>query len=481
MSIADPVLALDLGTTGVRAVVFDAEGRKLGQAYRKLAIHYPSPDRVEQDALQFRDDGIKVMREALVAAKVSANQLRGLGIVCQRGSAVAWDARSGLPLAPVIGWQDRRTLARVTELRQLGIPVNTLAGCTKFEWLLTQDAVRAAADAGTLRLGTPDAWLTWALSGGEAFVTDPSNASATGLYDPASGGWFDMAMGLFGQEAVWHPGLVATDAVVGVLNAAVLGAAVPLAARAGDQQAACFAQGVDTPGAAKVTLGTSAMLDRCTGSTPAQAPTGAYALPLWRREGKGDAFCLEGTVITAGAAVEWLVRAGLLASVDELDAQARGGARGVSFVPALAGLGTPWMADRARGRFDGIGLDTGAAEMVAAVVDGIAQRVTDLAEALEVGETFGVDGGLGRSDVLLQRIADLSGRVVARAAETETTARGAAGLAAAAPGTAGDALPALAPGRRFEPVMAAATRAAERARWATLVSGVTRTADAAAP
>ncbi|HSG89816.1 MAG TPA: FGGY family carbohydrate kinase [Pseudomonadales bacterium] len=478
MPIADPVLALDLGTTGVRAVVFDGEGHKVGQAYRRLDMQYPTPDRVEQDARQFHALGVEVMREALATSKVPARDLRGLGIVSQRGSAVAWDARTGQPLAPVIGWQDRRTLARVTELRELGIPVNTLAACTKFEWLLTQDAVRAAADAGTLRLGTPDAWLSWTLSGGEAFVTDPSNAGATGLYDPASGGWFDMALGLFGQELGWHAGLVATDAVVGVLDDAVLGAPVPLAARAGDQQAACFAQGVDRPGAAKVTLGTSAMLDRCTGDAPMEPPTGAYALPLWRREGVGDAFCLEGTVITAGAAVEWLIRTGLLASADELDAVAVGGARGVSFVPALAGLGTPWMADRARGRFDGIGLDTGAAEMVAAVVDGIAQRVTDLAEALEVEATFGVDGGLGRSDVLLQRIADLSGRVVARAAETETTARGAAGLAAAAPGTAGGALPAPAAARRFEPVMDAATRAAERARWGTLIDGMTQAADA---
>lgn len=465
MSVADPVLALDLGTTGVRAVVFDAAGRNVSGSYRKLRIDYPAADRVEQDAADFLATSIEVMRAALAEANVAAADLRGLGIVTQRASAIAWDAVSGRALAPVIGWQDRRTLPRVDELRALGLPVNTLASCTKFEWLLQQDAVRAAADAGTLRLGTPDVWLNWALSGGEAFVTDPSCAGATGLNDPASGDWFDAAMELFGQDTAWHPRIVATDAVVGTMDPSLLGAPVPLAARAGDQQAACFAQGVRAAGTAKVTLGTSAMLDRSTGAAPVEPPPGAYALPLWRLEDSGDAFCLEGTVITAGAAVEWLVRTGLLTSVEQLDAVAASGRPGITFVPALAGLGTPWMADAARGRFDGIGLDTSPADLVRGVVEGIAQRIADLAETLDAGDGFGVDGGLGRSDLLLQRIADLSGCSVARAAETETTARGAAALAAAAPGTRGEALPDPAAAARFTPSLPDADRSAARDRW----------------
>lgn len=473
MPSVSPVLALDLGTTGVRAVLFDEAGRNLGQkagqVYRPLGCSFPAPDRVEQDPLEFRDASIAVMVEALNRAGIGASELRGVGIVCQRGTAIAWDRRSGQPLAPAIGWQDRRTLARVDELRAMGIPLNTLAACSKFEWLLTQPAVRAAADAGTLCMGTPDSWLSWTLSGGEAFVTDPSNAGATGLIDNSTLDWLDPALELFGQQRDWHARIKATDAVVGTLDPALLGAAVPLAARAGDQQAACFAQGVSVPGAAKLTLGTSAMLDRSTGSTPAEPPTGAYALPLWRREESGDAFCLEGTVITAGASIEWLLRTGLLAAADQLDATARAGRAGIRFVPALAGLGTPHMADRARGRFDGIGMDTTPADLVRGVVDGIAQRVVDLLESLEVGDRFGVDGGLGRSDVLLQRIADLSGRDVLRAAELETTARGAAALAAASPGTAGGALPAPEAGQLFGPRMHAAERDDARGRWRAAV------------
>lgn len=459
------VLALDLGTTGVRAVLFDASGRNVGQAYRQLACSFPAPDRVEQDPLEFREASIQVMAEALADSKVAAADLRALGIVCQRGTAIAWDKRSGKPLAPAIGWQDRRTLARVDELRAMGIPLNTLAGCSKFEWLLTQPDVRAAADAGTLCMGTPDAWLSWTLSNGEAFVTDPSNAGATGLIDNGTLDWLDPALELFGQERSWHAQIVATDALAGTLAPELLGAAVPLAARAGDQQAACFAQGVFTPGAAKLTLGTSAMLDRSTGSAPAEPPTGAYALPLWRLEQGGDAFCLEGTVITAGASIEWLLRTGLLSAADQLDATARAGRDGIRFIPALAGLGTPHMVDRARGRFDGIGMDTTPADLVRGVVDGIAQRVVDVVEALEVGDRFGVDGGLGRSDVLLQRIADLSGREVLRAVEPETTARGAAGLAARSAGTKGGALPAPAAGELFAPEMGGAEREDVRGRW----------------
>ncbi|MEE4361174.1 MAG: FGGY family carbohydrate kinase [Pseudomonadales bacterium] len=464
---AEHLLALDLGTTGVRAVVFDAAGESVGAAYARLSVTTPAPDRVEQDADEFLRRSLEVMRRALAEAGRDVRDLRALGIVTQRSSVVAWDAQTGRPLAPVIGWQDRRTLARVLSLQQSGIPVNTLAACTKFEWLLQAvPEVAAAAAAGVLRLGTPDAWLAWALSGGAVHVTDPSNAGTTGLYDAERGDWFDPALALFGQDRRWHPNVVASDAVVGEVDRRHLGAPVPLAARAGDQQAACFAQGVHEEDDAKLTLGTSAMLDRCTGSTPAEAPQGAYALPLWRRVGRGDAFCVEGTVITAGAAVEWLLRTGVLESVEALDDLATAGRPGVIFVPALAGLGTPYLADRVRGRLDGLGLDTERADIVRGVVDGIAQRVADVADALGVKGVLRVDGGLARSRRLVQTIADLTGLEVRVAADVETTARGAAALAAASPDVAGDALPDAATALCCVPELPAADRDVRRGAWA---------------
>lgn len=465
-----PVLSLDLGSTGVRAVIFDAWGKVLGQAYRRLGISFPDADRVEQDALDFCAGSLTVIEAALADAGLAATELRALGIVNQRSSVVAWDSESGQPLAPVIGWQDRRTLRRVQELRALGLPVNTLASCTKFEWLSTEQAeVRSAAARGRLRLGTPDVWLTHWLSGGTAFVTDPSNAGVTGLYDAGSGDWFGAAMELFGQDPVWHPQVVASNALVGVTDRSLLGAEVPLAARAGDQQAACFAQGVRTIGDAKLTLGTSAMLDRCTGSTPSEAPAGAYDLPLWRLVkadgGVEDAFCHEGTVITAGAAVEWLQRIGVLAEVSEIDVMAASGRAGVIFVPALAGLGTPYMVDGARGSFTGLGLETGRNELARAVVDGIVQRCADLVLALKVDGQLHVDGGLARSPWLLQRLADLTGIVVLPAEELESTARGGAALAASCPDIEGHTLPSPQPAAQIEPRLGAAQRQAAREAW----------------
>ena len=474
-----PVLSLDLGTTGVRAVVFDAQGHVLGQAYQRLTVAFPGADRVEQDAQDFCARSLEVINAALKDAAVGAADLRALGIVNQRSSTVAWDAETGSPLAPVIGWQDRRTLARVQELRALGLPVNTLASCTKFEWLTAEHAeVRSAAARGQLRLGTPDVWLTHWLSGGAAFVTDPSNAGATGLYDAGSGGWFEAAMELFGQDPAWHPEVVASNASVGVTDRKLFGAEVPITARAGDQQAACFAQGVVAIGDAKLTLGTSAMLDRCTGEQPSEAPPGAYDLPLWRlAKADGsveDAFCHEGTVITAGAAVEWLQRIGVLESVSDLDAMAAEGRPGVIFVPALAGLGTPYMADQARGSFAGLGLDTERAELVRGVLDGIAQRGADLATALDVTGTLHVDGGLSQSSWLMQRLADLTGCTVLRASEVETTARGGAALAASSPELPGGPLPPAAPAARIEPAVAPAEREELRAAWRTHIARLVR-------
>jgi len=444
----------------------------LGQAYRRLSVAFPGADRVEQDAREFCAGSLDVMTAALAKARCGIADLRALGIVSQRSSVVAWDAATAAPLAPVIGWQDRRTLTRVQELRALGLPVNTLASCTKFEWLTTEHAeVCSAAARGRLRLGTPDVWLTHWLSGGAAFVTDPSHAGVTGLYDAGSGGWFDAAMGLFGQDPAWHPEVVASNAWVGVTDRKLLGAEIPIAARAGDQQAACFAQGVVAVGDAKLTLGTAAMLDRCTGAAPSEAPAGAYNLPLWRlarADGSvEDAFCHEGSVITAGAAVEWLQRIGVLEAISELDAMVAAGQPGVTFVPALAGLGTPYMAEQTRGSFTGLGLETGRNELVRAVVDGIVQRCADLASALEVTGPLHVDGGLARSPWLLQRLADLTGMVVLPARELESTARGGAALAASCPDVEGDALPLAEPAAHITPRMSEADRHAAREAWRT--------------
>lgn len=471
------VLALDLGTTGVRALVVGGDGAIRARAWRPLVSRFRQPGWLEQEPAAYWTQSEEAMRAALSEARLSAHDLAAIGIVTQRATALAWDTESGVPLTRAIGWQDQRTAARVRELVANGIPVTTLPSATKFEWLLRHDpAVGAAARAGRLRFGTPDVWLTDRLSGGGAFATDASQACCTGLYDLRSGAWSDPALALFGIDRAWLPALVPTNAVVGETPRDWLGASVPIAARAGDQQAATFAQGALTRGAAKLTLGTSAMLDLHTGDTPARAARGGYPLALWELESGPRAFCLEGTVITAGAAIEWLVDLGLLASAGDLDTVAARAPtpEGVVCVPALQGLGTPLLDDGARAILLGLTRGSRAEHVVRAMLEGIAQRCADVCDALALPPgPLRIDGGLSRSNAFVAALADALGRELWRAAETETTALGAAYLAGLAVGVwrnAEDAVATAAAPESITPMMGDGERDDRRAAWQRAVA-----------
>ena len=469
---AEHVLALDLGTTGVRALVVRADGAIRARAWRPLTSRFPRPSWLEQDPVEYWTRSEQAVRAALAASRLAACDLAAIGVVTQRATALAWDARNGVPLGPAIGWQDQRTGPRVLELVAQGIPVSTMTSATKFEWLLRQGTrLREAARASRLRLGTPDAWLTDRLTGGAAFATDASQASCTGLYHLRSGIWSEAALAAFGVERAWLPTVVPTNAVVGETARAWLGASVPVAARAGDQQASTFAQGALAPGAAKLTVGTSAILDLHSGDTPARAARGAYPLALWELEHARRAFCLEGTVITAGAAIEWLVDLGVLASAGDLDAVAARAPtpEGVVCVPALQGLGTPWLDSGARGILLGLTRGSRAEHVVRAMLEGIAQRCADVCEALALPPgPLRVDGGLARSDAFVAALADALGREVWRAAEIETTALGAAYLAGLAVGvwrSAEAAVATAAAPARIAPRIGDEQRLERRASW----------------
>jgi glycerol kinase len=471
------LLALDLGTTSARALVVGGDGAVRARVQRPLAARFPHPgwSEFDPDAACARCE--EVLREALAAAKLGARDVAGLGIVTQRASALAWDAATLRPLAPAQSWQDQRTGARVAELKQLGIPMTTLATAPKLEWWLQHDdAVRAAARAGRLRFGTPDTWLAAKLAGGAPHVTDPGNASCTALFDASKGEWAQGLLDLFGVPRAALPALVPTSAAVGATRADLLGAPVPLAARAGDQQAAAFAQGAHARGDAKLTLGTSAMLDVHTGESLAEPAPGSYPLALWTLGDGARAFCLEGTVFTAGSAIDWLIELGVArdpAEVSRLAASAASSG-GVRFVPALQGLGTPWLDDAARGAFLGLSRGSGRAELARAVLEGIAQRCADVCEALPLADgPLRVDGGLAQSDFLLRALADLSGREILRAGEVEATALGAAFLAGLAVGswaTPRACYALVSPSARVAPGIGAAERRAERDAWRAAIT-----------
>lgn len=476
---AEFLLALDLGTTSVRALMIGPDGRCCSRAQRPISAAFPSPGRVEQDPEELWDESLLVLREALRLAKLDPAAVAAIGIVSQRATALAWDSRNLRPLAPAIGWQDQRTAERVAEFRAAGIPISTLPTATKFEWWLGNDeSVRSAAEQGFLRLGNPDAWLSAKLSGGAAHVTDPGHASCTALYDTAAGEWSAPLCELFGVPLEALPEIAPSSGIVAESDARLFGGAIPLAARAGDQQASAFAQGVHQPGDAKLTLGTSGMLDLHTGTSPVAPPPGTYPLALWRLADGCSAFCLEGTVITAGAALDWLVDLGvcegaaaavrLAGEVDSTD--------GVVFVPALQGLGTPSLDDQARGMVLGLTRGTSAAHLARAVLEGVAQRCVDVVHGVGLNEApLRVDGGLARSELLLQLIADLSGREILQTSETETTAFGAAFLAGLASGVFPDAASCMAtldPPTRVAPSLDADRRAELRGRWAEALDRV---------
>ena len=478
------LIGLDVGTTRVSALVVDGTGSVRGRAGRALECRFPAAGWVEQDPGSLWASSLAVLREVLAEAGASARDVAALGLATQRSTSLAWDAQSGEALAPAIGWQDQRTAARAAELQARGVPMPVQASATKLEWLLRNDSgVAAAARAGRLRLGTPDVWLTDRLTGGSRFVTDPSCASGTGLFDSRSGTWMEPVTALFGVPCEALPAVVATAEIVAETPSDLLGAPVPVAARVGDQQSACFAQGVHRAGEAKLTLGTAAMLEVHTGDALQQAGPGAHALALWRLPGIPMQYCVESSVHTAGAVVEWLVGIGLLPEVDSLDRVARevADAEGVVFVPALQGLGTPYLDDAARGFLGGLTRGSKAAHVVRAAVDGLAQRCVDLCEAAGLGAVpLRVDGGLARSDLLLQTLADLGGRAIHRARELDTTALGAAQLAGLAAGifaSLADCRARIPEPLGFEPALDEAMRIERRRRWEEVIARVRGVAD----
>ena len=437
------VLAIDEGTTGVRAVIFDESSIVVGSAYQELTASYPQPGWVEMDAQAIWDATRAVVAQALQAAGRAASDISAIGVCNQRATTVVWERASGRPIYPAIVWQDIRTADRVPELMAQGIFSNSMASAAKLEWVLrtATDGLQRAA-AGQLCFGTVDSWLVWKLTGGAAHVTDYSNASCTSLYDAMNNEWDQNALTVLQIPLVMLPALRSSNEVYGETTVEAFGAAVPVAGIAGDQQAAMFGEiGVER-GAVKITYGTSAMADVNTGDMPVLSTRGAYPLILWGLNGQ-RMFCLEGTAMTAGAAVQWLRDGlGVLRSLEESGplAQQVSDSGGVWAVPAFQGLGTPHMDPNARAVIGGLSRGSTRAHVVRAVLEGIACRSREVLETLlEDSSTprpprLRVDGGAAANDFLLQHLADVLGLPVERPQSIQASALGAAYLAGLATG-----------------------------------------------
>jgi glycerol kinase len=437
------VLAIDEGTTGVRAMVFDSGSKVLGSAYEEIRSSFPRPGWVEQYPLHLWEATQRVVSEALRVAEVAASGLAAIGLTNQRATTLVWERRTGSPISPAIGWQDNRTSERAKQLSEQGFFLNSMAAATKLEWILRhRNEGMAGASASELCFGTVDTWLAWQLSGGAVHVTDHSNASCSGLYDFVRGAWDERTADALGIPLAMMPAIRPSSEAYGTTHPDVLGAAIPIAGMAGDQQAAMFGELGTERGAVKITLGTSAMVDINTGDTPVLSRHGAYPLILWMVNG-GSPWCLEGTVATAGAAVQWLRDGlGLVSSPHESGALAASVADsgGVWAVPAFQGLGTPYMDPRASAVIGGLTRGTTRAHVVRAVLEGVAFRVRQVLEALledtqtQRPRVLRVDGGAAANDFLLQTLANVLGQPVERPEAIQASALGAAFLAGIAVG-----------------------------------------------
>jgi glycerol kinase len=489
------VLALDQGTTSSRAILFDATGAPLHTAQREFPQIFPAAGLVEHDPEAIWSSQIGVAREVIQQARVNPAEIAALGITNQRETTIVWERDTGRPIHNAIVWQSRLTAPICAELtaRGLGDTVRAKTGLvidayfsgTKVKWLLDNVAgARGRAERGELLFGTVDTFLIWRLSGGRAHVTDYSNASRTLLFNIHTLEWDDELLRELGVPRAMLPRVVPSSGALATCDPRWLGAAIPIAGDAGDQQAATFGQACFAPGTVKNTYGTGCFMLLNTGTGARSSANGLLTTIAWAL---GDAarpevtYALEGSVFVAGAAVQWL-RDGLGIIQQSVDVEALAASvpdtGGVYVVPAFVGLGAPYWDSKARGAILGLTRGSTAAHVAKAVVEAMAYQTRDVLEAMLADsglrlQGMRVDGGAAVNNELMQFQADQLGVPVQRPRVLETTALGAAYLAGLAVGFWRDQQELAghwALDREFTPRMGAEERERLYAGWRKAVS-----------
>ena len=484
------VLALDQGTTSSRALLFDEAARVVAVDQREFPQLFPRPGWVEHDPEAIWQSQLAAARGVLEQAGVEAADVAVAGITNQRETALIWDRATGEPIYPAIVWQSRQTAAICDALKQRGLEeevrartglvIDAYFSATKARFIL--DAVEGAqvrAERGELAFGTVDTWLLWRLTHGGVHATDVTNASRTMLWNIHERAWDETLLTALDLPRSLLPEVRASSGSFGEIAADLLGAAVPLAGVAGDQQAALFGQSCIEAGQAKNTYGTGCFLLEHTGAEPHASDNGLLTT-VAASSVEAPRYALEGSVFVAGAAVQWLRDGlGLIESAEESEALARSvqDSGDVYMVPAFTGLGAPYWDDRARGTIVGITRGTERAHIVRATLESIAFQSRDLVDCFAADggrplEELRVDGGASANDWLMQFQADILGVPVVRPANLQVTALGAAALAATAEGVwdASTLAAATATGHTtFQPQMSAGERDERHARWRAAV------------
>ncbi|MBL9115706.1 MAG: glycerol kinase GlpK [Verrucomicrobiaceae bacterium] len=471
------ILALDQGTTSSRAILFDGHAQPVEVSQKEFGQIFPKPGWVEHDAEEIwqtqRDVALKALRNDKAVA---------IGITNQRETTVLWDRKTGKPIHHAIVWQDRRTSARCDQLRaqrkdrliqsRTGLILDAYFSATKLEWLLDHvPGARKRAEKGELAFGTIDCWLLYKLTEGRVHATDASNASRTMLYNIHKGCWDAELLKLFRIPSSVLPEVKDSSGYFG--QASALPGNIPIYGMAGDQQAALFGQGCNKPGMAKNTYGTGCFMLMNTGREAGKSRNKLLTTVAWQLDGQRH-YALEGAIFIAGAVVQWLRDGlGIISHANEVEELARSvpDTGGVHLVPAFTGLGAPWWDQHARGTITGLTRGTTKAHLARAALESIALQTVDVLSAMQIDSglklrELWVDGGATANELLMQTQADLAGVVVVRPQVAETTALGAAKLAAMAAGVWKSVFKASkAEGSRFSPAMKPAARRARLESW----------------
>jgi len=446
------ILAIDAGTTSSRAILFDHAGATRGIAQHEFTQHFPKESWVEHDGIEIWETQLKAINQVLEETKIKAEQIHAMGITNQRETTLIWNRKTGKPVHKAIVWQDRRTANLCNELKEAGkekqfyektgLILDAYFSGTKIKWILDQDPeLRAAAERGELAFGTIDSWLIWNLTEGHVHVTDVTNASRTLLFNIHTLEWDDELLNTLDVPKALLPKVVSSSEKVGESNPKLFGHAIPIAGIAGDQQAALFGQMCTEAGDVKNTYGTGCFCIMNTGDTPVISKNKMLTTIGYQLDGK-VVYALEGSVFIAGAVVQWLRdQLQIITNASEIEALAETEETngGVTFIPALAGLGAPYWDSEATGSILGITRGTNKGHIARAALEAIALRVMEIVTEMQkdANTTFKslkVDGGASTNNLLMQIQADLLEAEVIRPQTTETTALGAAFFAGLATG-----------------------------------------------
>ncbi|APH06598.1 glycerol kinase GlpK [Bacillus weihaiensis] len=447
------IMALDQGTTSTRAIIFNKSGEIVGSAQQEFTQYFPNPGWVEHNPQEIWSSVLAVIAQVLTKTSISAKEIASIGITNQRETAVVWEKETGKPVYNAIVWQSRQTADICEELKQAGhsdtirektgLLIDAYFSGTKVKWILENvEGARQKAEEGELLFGTIDTWLIWKLSGGQAHVTDYSNASRTLMYNIYDLKWDEELLDILTVPSSMLPEVRSSSEVYAkTIDYHFFGEEVPIAGVAGDQQAALFGQACYEKGMAKNTYGTGCFMLMNTGEKAVKSKNGLLTTIAWGIDGKVE-YALEGSIFVAGSAIQWL-RDGLRmfddASKSEAYATRIESSEGVYVVPAFVGLGTPYWDSDARGAVFGLTRGTSKEHFIRATLESLAYQTKDVLTCMEADsgielKTLRVDGGAVKNNFLMQFQSDILHVPVERPVINETTALGAAYLAGLAVG-----------------------------------------------